>query len=266
MFPLTSNEAYIKSTGERSTLGKMLEEGGNEPIEEKLNKEIATRAELGAHNLLPLKAGTKTDKGVTFTTTSDGVTTISGTASEWVSWEESADERTLTHLAAGSYIVTLGATLPANTYFTVKNSSGTAICNINPGQNKNTFTLESAADVYGYVGTNSTTLLDVTIYPMIRVASDADTNFQPYAMTNRELTEKRVKYAEASGTLSDTLYNGYYYADVAITLPTNAVLISALVTVSNYNNFCTAQVLSATTLRVFGNTSGNTFTVRYAYI
>lgn len=41
MFPLTSNEAYIKSTGERSTLGSMLENGGSGEIP------IATDSTLG---------------------------------------------------------------------------------------------------------------------------------------------------------------------------------------------------------------------------
>ena len=32
--------------------------------------------------------------------------------------------------------------------------------------------------------------VDTTFYPMIRVADDTDPTYQPYAMTNRELTEK----------------------------------------------------------------------------
>jgi hypothetical protein len=56
------------------------------------------------------------------------------------------------------------------------------------------------------------TVNDVTLYPMLRLASDTDSTYQPYAMTNRELTESKANIIYGTNTWSAN-------TPVTITLP-----------------------------------------------
>lgn len=212
MFPLTSNEAYIKSTGERSTLGRMLEEGGNEPIERKLDAEIQTRAALGAHNLLPLTVeGVKaanagrgvwddnaiTIRGITYTLYTDSEGNITyidadGTATDGSNYSE----------------LWLIPNYSANKYKDkILNGTPTGYGN-NCGINVSYFQGTTwKAEQLSYNGANSTLSLDwpnilfavvvrklttvthAKFYPMVRLADDPATDYTPYAMTNQELTD-----------------------------------------------------------------------------
>ena len=42
-------------------------------------------------------------------------------------------------------------------------------------------------------GNSGNTYNNVTVYPMLRLASDTDVTYQPFAMTNRQLTEEKAK-------------------------------------------------------------------------
>ena len=240
MFPLTSNEAYIKSTGERSTLGKMLEEGGNEPIEAKLNDEIAARAALGAHNLLAATFASKTIGGIVFTANSDGTISV---ANGTVNAAAALSATTNFTLKKGTYIITLGhnpASITNNGSFNIvghkvgSETSETLVSfNVNAA-NSATKVLNDdyvITEVYFNVNSGMVFADDVKYYPMIRLATDADVTYQPYAKTNVELTRdielKRV-YFEHSQSLSVPANS---YIDVTIntfSLPTGYRVLSLI--------------------------------------
>lgn len=69
---------------------------------------------------------------------------------------------------------------------------------------------------FGFTVANSTTWLGIntgasfsnlTVYPMVRLASDSDSTYQPYAMTNREMTDAKHQTI----ALSDTWGNGSFH-------------------------------------------------------
>ena len=69
---------------------------------------------------------------------------------------------------------------------------------------------------------SGTTLSNAMVYPMIRLASDPDDTYVPYAMTNRELTEKalmRGLVLTSSNDLNDIKTTGLYGVTTA---PTNS--------------------------------------------
>ena len=49
---------------------------------------------------------------------------------------------------------------------------------------------------------NGQTVNNLVFYPMLRLASDPDDTYQPYAMTNRELTEKKINIADLKTVVS----------------------------------------------------------------
>lgn len=240
-------------------------------LNEALTNEVTTRVALGTHNLCPNNITSQVINGVTVTTnTNTGVTQLSGTSnSNSITLPVASD----LFLPAGTYVL---SGIPKTSDSTgkyqgiVKYIDGTEIGEgvRDRGLNNSlaTFTLASDSHIKVDLSISSLQATNFDYKPMIRLASDPNTTYQPYAMTNRELTDGRIKYKSASGTLSDTQFHGYYYADVQMDIPTGAVLISAIAIVSNNNHFVTVQALGTNKLRVYGVTAGNTFTIRYAYI
>ena len=49
---------------------------------------------------------------------------------------------------------------------------------------------------------NGTTVSNKMFYPMLRLASDPDDTYQPYAMTNRELTEEKINLSDLKTVVS----------------------------------------------------------------
>lgn len=220
MFPLTSNEAYIKSTGERSTLGRMLEEGGNQPVEDKLNDEIAARAALGAHNILPIKLSEVKASNVTGTWSGDTYT-ISGVAVEFT-----ADNDYVTQIKLNGTASANITNLFLNLHVDLE--AGSYICNGNPsGVTGNQYGLRIATADYSVntffeqgatltLNSDTTDLrIDIRIpsgqvinnavfKPMIRLATDSDSAYQPYAMTNKELMNAKLDIATLKSVVSDS--------------------------------------------------------------
>lgn len=141
---------------------------------------------LGAKNLLPNNAVTQTINGVTFTVNSDGTVRANGTAT------------------ANSYIYLFGSSNITKTFdFPVIGTGcpsdnpngalriGFAQGYVDTGEGVN---ISSNTPVSPFVFvTNGTTVNNVVFNPMIRPASIADDTYAPYAMTNRELSERAIK-------------------------------------------------------------------------
>jgi hypothetical protein len=136
------------------------------------------QGELGAKNLLkfPYVSASQTVNGITFTVNDDGSVAVSGTATA--------------NAFFNLQIIDFG-NISMRTYNdTFKNSSYAITDGIDghsinfyvgyDGNNKKTFIVVS----------QGTTIDNVTVYPMIRYASDTDDTWQPYAPTNYQLNQK----------------------------------------------------------------------------
>ena len=147
---------------------------------------------LGAKNLLSMNLTSGRASEVDFTVNSDGSITLDGTSSAWffrnfnyVAYEKS--------IPTGTYKIS-----GAMTNVTIKvYADGTAI-QIITGNEEKEFTITDAMQVtYArFEVDGSKTFDNATFYPMIRLASDTDATFQPYAMTNKELTDEKFPRSE----------------------------------------------------------------------
>jgi len=146
---------------------------------------------LGAKNLL-LPNVSKTITDVTFTVDENGVVTVNGTASEARNYEY------FTMTGDGKdYIINCGnpnvASSPAPLGFYVYDSTVPRQYDVIGTEDKKiTFTEGHTFTVY-FVVRAGNTVTNEKLYPMLRLATDIDSTYAPYAMTNRELTENTTK-------------------------------------------------------------------------
>ena len=157
-------------------------DGLNEAVKKRMT--YAVNGVLGAKNLVNMKTGAVVSaNGITFTVNDDGSVKVSGTATGG-----NATFAAKITLKPGKYTLT-GAVnaskyiqlyLAASPWTTIGYDTGNGL----------TFTITAEA-TYNcqLVLNNGTTGDDSVFYPMIRLASDTDATYQPYAMTNKELTD-----------------------------------------------------------------------------
>ena len=167
------------------------------PTNAKLNEEKMSYADngvLGAKNLLPTpyystKGGTTTSGTLTVTENADGSVTIDGTASEQSYIDLARNDK---FLKAGTYILSGGITSKQYVYINCLNN-GTYIKTLARAMtSEDKFVLDYNgydAITVGISIASGESLDNVTFKPMVRLATDSDTTYQPYAKTNRELTE-----------------------------------------------------------------------------
>lgn len=167
------------------------------------------QAVLGAKNLLPLTFSGDTQNNVVFTVDDDGVININGTnsgeafaviISPYSKW-----------LKDGRYILNGCSGGSASTYKLDIDSPSGAFATNYDGDTE--FTMVNGANNYRirivvYAGA---VMNNVKIRPMIRLASDTDSSYVPYAMTNRELTENNaVKNLVITPSSGITINTGSY--------------------------------------------------------
>lgn len=183
-------------------------QGSVDLVNADLQKEVTTRAALGAHNLLPNTATNIVHNGVTFIVNDDGSVTVSGTpsANPGYGMVKICDIHT-TELSGKSVIMGGGSNITAHCFVNIEcfNSSNTRVLDKNIMTSEELFTIP--ADTIriqchivantGFSGSST------AIYPMLRLASDTDPTYKPYAMTNRELT-KRIKVIHTVMTFNST--------------------------------------------------------------
>lgn len=173
---------------------------------------------LGAKNLLPTpyystKGGKITSGTLTVTENADGSVKINGTASGQSYVDLANNDK---FLKAGTYILSGGLTSKQYVYINCLNN-GTYVRTL---VSATTSEAEFVLDYNGYdaitVGISiagGESLDNVTFYPMIRLASNKDSSYKPYAKTNRQLTKDSVTWDDLSevgavnrlkGTLTQT--------------------------------------------------------------
>lgn len=200
----------------------------NTEIDNKMS--YADNAVLGAKNVLPNNNDSKVINGITYTVNSDKSITANGTAS--------SDSSLMLYNPAISFLENGKTYIISDGGVGFENSSGKAGIYIQ----KRTSSASAGDYAYTYRGKeqsftvdnvnypmvqcglyvkSGTTLNNVTFYPMIRLASNLDDTYVPYAMTNRELTDKvtPIKLSDANN-LDDYLEQGNYYYEGSV--PANA--------------------------------------------
>ena len=145
----------------------------------------------GAKNLLANTATSKTVGEVDFTVNADGSVTAVVNSAPSANRQLALDWT----IGPGTYIVTgcpSGGSRSAQTYWLdVKYDGSTYINEIGEGIK---FTVSSSiSGAHVTIGVNCP-IGTYTFYPMIRLASDTDDTYQPYAMTNKELTDSLGNY------------------------------------------------------------------------
>jgi len=167
----------------------------------------------GAKNLLsyPFYQTTRTNNGITYTDNGDGTITANGTATNTSTFSMStriSSQKPNTYLKNGTYILSsgisgesattyelqAGITIDGAYYEVCKTRNGPAQFTIN-GSDEDTEGAYIAITIVirtGYVADN------LTFYPMLRLASDTDSTWQPYAKTNQQLTVDKAEQTEVN--------------------------------------------------------------------
>ena len=144
---------------------------------------------LGAKNLLENEKSTQTISGVTFTVNSDGSVLADGTATDIIWFQINNGfklndvEYTLTGCPIGggenTYEVQIRSTESSSSLwqFIVDRGDGaTGLCS-------------SSRTYIAFIGIKSgVTVTNLLFKPMLRLATDSDSTYQPYAMTNKQIT------------------------------------------------------------------------------
>lgn len=164
---------------------------------QKVSTELSTKlsyadnAILGAKNLLPNNAVIQTIEGVTLTKNADGSINLNGTASK----DNSNYVIDTFTISAGTYI--LSKTGFSNVGLQITDNPVTKeLYRATVNEVVMTFTQDVSIKARISLYANAT-YNNVTIYPMIRLATDTDDTYVPYAKTNKELT-----YAHKVSTLT----------------------------------------------------------------
>jgi hypothetical protein len=142
----------------------------------------------GAKNLLPNNGSSETVGNITFTKNADGSVTINGTNNNG----GLVFYKICENIAWGNTELNIGITS-----FPTEARYGNYLFSLE-GDHSVTFVAGQVA--FGYTVSNTTTWIaindgvtvnNLTVYPMVRLASDTDNTYVPYAMTNSELTERK---------------------------------------------------------------------------
>lgn len=276
--------AYMNGTNNISALGDGSVTGAILAVKsasESADDDIAeTMAENGAHNLLynrtsgssvvgGLTMTTNGDKSITVgsgTTTSDDAIMLSGSSQAY-----SASEQTL---KKGTYTASInGGTVPVYLIIKVEDDGVHGEQSIAvTGSGTNTFTIDADCRIYAYLYINASgqTSAGGVLYPMIKRASDPSTEYTPYAMTNRELTDGRVKYKDLVITSPDasSSYGDLYYTYADMGLSGHTVLSVTVIEYSGLNKVV-MLIPTSSNLMLFTDSSGtiaSELTVRISYI
>lgn len=229
---------------------------------------------LGAKNLLPNKGTTQTINGVTFTVRSDGSVVCNGTPEGTSSAVFSLYTNNGTEDFTGKEVILSGCPSggSATTYYlhgsrvgTVDGSSGT----VDDYGEGTEFTFRNNASgtraSISIIIANGQTVSNLVFYPMLRLASIKDDTYAPYAMTNRELTNK----------VSGLIYSQSIIANTETSIPIKSYNVALLIVGNTnrdadncamyalFNNASPLPIKTATSITVTSGT--NTLKVTSAY-
>lgn len=177
-----------------------------------LTNEVSARAKNGAHNLLKNTVTTHVENGVQFTKyTTDESFLVNGTNSSSSAFDTYiASNITANDLPSGNYVFSSGAVANNDKYYFVVDAynDSTYVKTFGYLTTNNTLNLSVDWSNYNKIVIifkirGSQNVSSVRFYPMIRLATDADPTYTPYAMTNQQLTEN---LAVKSETITPSAY------------------------------------------------------------
>lgn len=202
--------------------------------------------ELGAVNLFDFTINSTVAKGITFVQNSDGTVTVSGSNTQGSGVGILTKVQMLkkgTYILSGCPSITNGV---LSLQLSDEPSSIGLIAEAKNGQEV-TFTLASDTNVKIQYYANATASItgSVTIKPMLRLATDSDSTYQPYAMTNKQLTEQiqaytnivniTDKFTKPSTTLSFEAYKAGHFVYVLATFKPTAIGFTHIATFNDSN-------------------------------
>ena len=200
---------------------------------------------LGAKNFLKNTGTTRVVSGVTFTVNDDKSITISGSTNNGGSYVVFEDASNPIVVPCDSKFTLGGAFSDGNIEFILTKSDNTIYTlSANAGYEK-VIPAGNYKKVHFYFNQNRAGTY--TVKPMITVATDTDPTYQPYAMTNRELTEI------ALGESSDWLTNVKLYKRGNVVFCSTSgtdITVSAIKAAIIPNGFRQIQLLLPHILRV----------------
>ena len=250
-------------------------------VKQALSDEVVTRSELGAHNLLKLdleeikslntdgtwSGNAYTLNGVTFTVNSDYTISTSGTASanttfylhRYSTWTK-LPLKFLSGCPSGGGMDKYILRLVRGGAFS-KNDTGEGVL-------LDQDDIASPVDVT-IVVLSGNNMSGLTFEPMIRLATDSNPTYQPYAMTNKELTDSlnkevlfftSVACAATTGNFA-TVSNSDITADHVVVdcvfADPSAIITNVTWTTSNgslvLNGTCASATTATITLAMKGN-------------
>lgn len=223
----------------------------NQTLTNNLSDEIETRAKLGAHNQFHLSAITNASADITTVNNGDGTVTVSGTPTSSQSFFLKSDHP----LEAGQYnFFGLAGTTNLEIYKLYLYNGNTAIKEV-----LGTSITVQPSDVHTEVRVAVRTIdnnvaVSGTIKPMMCLSTDANTDYQPYAMTNRELTEVKT------GTIS----NGAEYSTYIDSVADQSLIKVGKMCIFNYNFVMKAAATADKTVFTLSEKPTNTCRLRGA--
>lgn len=226
----------ISLTYNPATFGNVVEEVGE--LEGQLTNEVSTRAMLGAHNLLRYKDNWQaysTPNGITASIEADGGIKLLGTVSP-------SNAIFPIYEFVSPYTVSAIATCDApdvNEYFVITNVTDGTTLGYLADDPKTLSLVKGKTYKFELRISNGTSMGDgITLHPMLRLATDAVTNYEAPAKTNVELTEKLTGGIITVSNYSASEANAWEYSNISFTLEKPA-LVGVFY---NYNNSPTKGV------------------------
>ena len=186
--------------GETGDIADVVESGNHNPVEsdavfdsEQTIYEVM--GQMGAKNLIPYPhdAKTETKAGITFTENADGSITINGTATDIARHLISSQQFEV----GKKYILSgcpSGGGHGSNGTYTLYTQT---INNYDDGEGVE-FTWNASITGITIAVYTGVTVDNLTFYPMLRLASDTDSTYEPYAKTNQQLTKDKAEQAEVN--------------------------------------------------------------------
>lgn len=142
---------------------------------------------LGAKNLLPNTATTQTINGVTFTVNADGSVTVNGAATAQAVFSLYHENQSCPYI--GKAILSGCPSGGSGSTFDLRITDDSVSSNTDYGDGVNIGITSTGSWTVAIVIRNGYTANNLIFKPIIRLASDPDSTYVPYAMTNRELME-----------------------------------------------------------------------------
>lgn len=213
----------------------LVQSGGVYSANQTLTNNVDVLIENGAINLLPIKCPSQTQNNVTLTNNNDGSVTVSGTASENTYFYLLG--KATSHLenieGTGKSYTLSGCTSGSDSTYALRMLGGTVLGSwLTVGQIQTTEEMTFTEGTYPYYAVRldvfSGASVNVTIKPML-VDSKYKGAYQPYAKTNKELTDDILDLDTSVKFLQDTnkLTDGYATASGAISTSLSAIGLTA---------------------------------------